>query len=238
MFVGICDVRISVINDIKAAISSYSADRDCENIVYAASSISNLLKVCPSPDIAYIGDSNVADSCIESGKELSVHNPSTKIVILSNNIGNAYAAFGINAFRFHSYPIRKSDIYRDLDDLSKTVYRNSYITVKENELYKRIPYDQIIYVKAVRNGSEIVTKNCRIITSSYVSDIEKKTDSTHFMRVHRSYFINFSHVLSFVDKSVIIMDNGDKIYVSRRKRTSFIKNYNSYVKGFERKIQK
>ena len=70
----------------------------------------------------------------------------------------------------------------------------------------------------------------RIIASKNLKEFENLLCDGDFFRTHKSYVVNLAEIKKFVksDGSYVLMSNGDKIDVSKRRKESFIKVLSKY----------
>ncbi len=162
----------------------------------------------------------------------------------------ALQAFEFNAIDYILKPVDYSKLTRAVEKVERSIHfgDNSNVihfiqTIDErNRLIKRIPFhqknkvlivdlDNISYIQAVRNYSEVVTEdNQQIISSKTLSDYEVLLQSyPNFLRINKSTLINIHHILHYskgVD-CVITMKHGKEDFeVSRRKKAEIL----SYLK--------
>jgi len=64
---------------------------------------------------------------------------------------------------------------------------------------------------------------------NYVKNLEQKISGQDFFRCHKSYITNLNYVEKF-NKNEIIMDNGDRVLLSKRKYDEFTKTFLAYIK--------
>lgn len=84
---------------------------------------------------------------------------------------------------------------------------------------------EIIRCQADGNYTEFHMANGeRVVASNNLKYFEDILDDNHFMRVHRTHLINLQHVSRFSkdDGGYIVMNNGDKVELSRRRRAEFL----------------
>ncbi|MCG9910827.1 MAG: response regulator [Flavobacteriales bacterium] len=80
---------------------------------------------------------------------------------------------------------------------------NVFFVKTKKGLSKLIP-DQIIYAEAVDSYTCLFTENERVVISESLKNVEEKLVNAGFVRVHRSFLINFSHITSIVDGYVLL----------------------------------
>ncbi len=96
-----------------------------------------------------------------------------------------------------------------------------YFTYSNISGLHRIPLSTICYVHADSNYVEIVLADkTKIVLARTLKSIEIELRSFGFVRCHQSYLVNNKHILSFEKNALLILDNGDRIPVSRRKKKS------------------
>jgi DNA-binding LytR/AlgR family response regulator len=78
------------------------------------------------------------------------------------------------------------------------------IFVRQREKMIKIIVAEILYIEADRNYCRIFTKTNEYVLSITLKTIEEKLDNHIFLRVHRSYIVNLSHIDAVADDHVII----------------------------------
>ena len=78
------------------------------------------------------------------------------------------------------------------------------IFVRYKEKMIKIMLADILYMEADRNYSRIFTSNKEYLLSITLKSIEEKMSMKLFMRIHRSYLINITHVDEVAENNVMI----------------------------------
>jgi DNA-binding LytR/AlgR family response regulator len=81
---------------------------------------------------------------------------------------------------------------------------NDRIFVRHKEKMIRIMLTDIFYIEADRNYSHLYTKERDYVLAITLKTIDEKLPSKHFMRIHRSFIINVTHVEEVAEGSVKI----------------------------------
>ena len=87
------------------------------------------------------------------------------------------------------------------------------------------PVDDILYCESEANYTHFYIKGEKpLLISKPLKEYEELLRDHQFERVHQSYLINVNHMKTFVktDGGYVLMDNGAKIPVSKRKRDRLI----------------
>jgi DNA-binding LytR/AlgR family response regulator len=84
----------------------------------------------------------------------------------------------------------------------------------------------IVYCEADSNYTQLYLLNGQKITvSKTLKDIELLLPKECFYRVHSSYMINLSYIQRYnKGQSIIVMENGKEVYLSKRKKDGFSKH--------------
>ena len=124
---------------------------------------------------------------------------------------------------FISKPFKQLDLQRAIEliisrmaepekvDITATNIRNEEpfilsdrIFVRHKEKMVKIMLADILYIEADRNYSRIFTLTREYLISVTLKTIEEKFPGKLFQRIHRSYFVNLSHVEAVAEDHVII----------------------------------
>ena len=82
--------------------------------------------------------------------------------------------------------------------------------------------DEIIYVEAFDNYANLFTEQSKYIISHTLKSIEEKLSPLGFLRVHRSFLINFAHVDSVSEGYVFL--KGHKVLLGKSYRKDFLES--------------
>ncbi len=156
----------------------------------------------------------------------------------------AYDEYAIKAFKFNAIDYLLKPI--DIEELSSTIKRikeknrkklaepfdinkliaqinvqhEEKISFSTNDGIYFIRPSEIIYLLASRSYTKIIRKDADIIfVSKTMKDLENILGSD-FYRIHNSYIVNLKYV-KMIDKTDgwnLLMENGDKIPIARRKK--------------------
>jgi len=168
----------------------------------------------------------------------SLKNP-PKIILTTSDINFAIQAFEyeciidylvkpISLDRFQKAIKKAEEKSRDVasDSTSEKV-----TTTSDNELYVnidrrliKIDIQSIYLIEAKGDYIHIKTENKNYTVHSTLKKIENKLPEHIFIKVHRSFIINFNEIIDIEDNSVLIKK--DVIPVSRSKRNELMKRLN------------
>lgn len=78
------------------------------------------------------------------------------------------------------------------------------IFVRVNDKMIKIIIGDIYYIEANRNYSKIFTKSRAYMVVTTLKNLISKLPKAHFLRIHRSYIVNTSHVDEVAGTNVVI----------------------------------
>lgn len=113
-----------------------------------------------------------------------------------------------------------ANVQKPLSDL-----RNNKLIISDYKEMHILKHEDVIYFEGDGNYTHAVVSSGKRITSSKpISEYEEQLSRQGFFRVHKSYIINMARVVKYVKGrgGEVVMDNGDTVYVSSRKKDEFL----------------
>lgn len=226
MKVAVCDNDVEFLKELTDLIDSYIFDRNVMLNVKKFTDYESLLNQIDDFDIFFLDyKMDGIDGLSFARKLAEKYGDRKRIVFVTAYPEIVYEAFEVRAFRFLVKPIEREKLYRTLDDLLMTTNLNPKITVKTDGETHYLEADEIHYLKVERKNTSIVLDKKEIVCHKTMDYFEEKLSCCSvFFRIHRSYLINVKKVKSFKN-TYVIMQNGDKIEMSRRRYNDFCKRY-------------
>jgi DNA-binding LytR/AlgR family response regulator len=148
---------------------------------------------------------------METAGELRSRGFVSPIVFLTSHTELAMDGYEVAAFRFLSKPVREEKLQKTLYDLKAELSEKNRLMIRYEGEELVLLLDDIIYVEARNNQISIVTASEEYTIRKKISDIENelKNLSDCFVRVHRGYIVNLSHVKKHHGNEVFI--TGDTV---------------------------
>lgn len=167
---------------------------------------------------------------VELGKILKEDMPEIRLVFLTAFEQYAIEGYETGAYRYLLKPPSKEEISKILIDTEEVRKRNKYIIVKNVKEEICLPVNDIFYISAEDKYLVVHTKTKKHLNRGSLQDYETMLEDYGFFRVHRKYLINLRYHKSISNGS-IILSNGDKIPLSRRKESAFRSAFMKYIEG-------
>ena len=231
MKIAVCDDEKVFRNELIRMIDQYCTERGQVIPTDEYDDGSKLLNSTIPYDIILLDHQMGYLNGLDTIKALREKNSSAKVVFVSSYSEVVFDSMKYNAFRFLVKPVDKEKLYEAIDEAIKELGSEYKIVVRDTEYNKSIvvPEKDIIYAQAENVYTYITTENASYRYSSNLSHLEEELRSDFFMRIHRSYLVNFNHIASF-DKTGVVLSNGHRAVISRAKFKEFSNNYMNYVK--------
>ncbi|MBQ3544450.1 MAG: response regulator transcription factor [Lachnospiraceae bacterium] len=166
---------------------------------------------------------------IEIAKQLRKNGDETAIVFLTSHVEYALKGYEVNALRYLLKPAKVEQIREIINHLIESQKKIKQLLVKSKEDTVMINVNHIVYMEAQNQDIIIVTKDEKYCNRYNLKDYEEELKEYNFIRCHRSYLVNISHIMRISGKE-IIMDNSDNIPLSRTKEKKIKEALCEYVK--------
>lgn len=166
---------------------------------------------------------------IDTAKEIRKINKDVAIIFLTSHDEFAKDGYEVNAFRYLSKPMQEEKLIEAIESIKKKSDSVKKILLSSKGEEILIKVNEIIYIEAQNKDIYIHTVNDIYNEKNNLGYYEGMLKDYGFFRVHRSYLVNFDFVKSYTSKE-ILLDNGEKVYLSRLKYKSFKEHLYEYIK--------
>jgi DNA-binding LytR/AlgR family response regulator len=138
-------------------------------------------------------------------------NPDLKVIFTTAYSDYALESYDLNAVDYLLKPITFQRFLQALEKVKqKSTVQNSdtsidYIFVKTEYRHQKIFFSDILYLKGLSDYVAIQTKTGKVLTLQNMKDFEQSLPKQKFIRVHKSYIVNFEHI-AFVERNRIVIE--------------------------------
>lgn len=151
--------------------------------------------------------------------EIKAVNPNAYIIFVTGHLEFLLQAFRIHAFDFLPKPVTKSALIRCFNDIfadirlkeSQQPAARSTIGIKSGPTIHQLECSRIIMVEKQVNKLKLYSLDGLYTFYETLESFEKRIDSKDFVRIHKGFIINRSHIKS--------IDNREKIVVLTQQLT-------------------
>jgi len=191
---------------------------------------SNLLSFIKSkdPHLIFLNVDDQKTNVFDTVRKLKQTNSKVGLVIVSESEKYALRAIQNDIFDYLLLPINELDVQRVYGRyLQKLKSENSHIPKIPFPNAVKVSYiepDRILYCKSDGNYSWIVDQQDKIHSNYKLKQIEENLDNNQFVRVHKQFIINIHKIKEYHKREggFIIMENDDKIPISRTKKVNLL----------------
>ena len=229
--IAICDDDSSFASKLKEILSTYFYKKGISqysiDIFYSGDA---LLSDNLSKDIIFLDVEMPGIDGINVGKAISSSDKKCLIIMITSYAEYLDDAMRFNVFRYISKPLDTKRLFRNLDDALLAYKHNqeSIVTFYYGNETISCSSSEILFVETLRKKLNIQTRNNQYHIYSAINEFEKQLSSFSFYRCHRSYLVNLEHVVKF-SQDEIFLDNGQSIYLAKRKHSDFKKHWLQYL---------
>lgn len=92
--------------------------------------------------------------------------------------------------------------------IEKSEKQNAYdaVTIKDGFVSYKLFYNEILFLKSDNNYVEIQTKSNKYVVRNSLKNILKDLDPDRFIQPHRSYLVNVTFAVKYVNKTLFILN--------------------------------
>lgn len=154
---------------------------------------------------------------LDIARKLRMKNIETEVIFVTNKDELVYDTFKYGPFRF----IRKSRFDSEMEEaiqnfVKKVNHQKISIFLSTENGKKPVKVLDILYIEVQSHKLTVHMSNSIISANGNLNDIESEIMSYGFIRIHKSYLVNY-RAISFIHQKEIILDDGTSLPLSRRK---------------------
>ncbi len=170
---------------------------------------------------------NEAEDGIIWLKKIKKQFPDIVVIILTAYENRYKEGYEARAFRFMTKPIVERELFDYLHGSMEELKLTESISLMRRGISHNILIRDICYISAQSGGSELWTRNDMYCCEESLVQWEQRLSKTIFFRCHSKYLVNLAHVIDF-ENQILILADGEKVPVSRRRWKAFQLAYMKY----------
>lgn len=229
MNIAICDDEKALHKELKDALCTYGCDRGIEIYTTCFSNGNDLINSNELFDVIFMDYEMAGLDGIETSEIIRRNNDNTAIIFLSAYPDIVFDTFSVSAFRFLTKPLDNKKMYDALDSYRNSIDKDNLLIIKTLERTWSIKHSEIIYAEAQRKHTLIRTTKTTLEIAKCLGEIGDMLPNEKFFRVHKSFIVNFSHIINF-DKSHILFDNDEKSDLGNKYYANFKTEFYNYIR--------
>ena len=116
-------------------------------------------------------------------------------------------------------PVKKEQLTEIINHLLEQNSEARKILLKAEDEMVMVSVRDILYMEACNQDIRIVTRDREYLRRYNIRDYEEQLNPYFFVRCHRSYLVNLSHIARIAGRDILV-DNQDIIPLSRTREKS------------------
>ena len=169
---------------------------------------------------------------LDLAKKIRVEDKQLPVMFVTGYDEYMQYGYDVSALHYLIKPVHKERLFMVLDKLavSKTEEIKALVLYREDGV-RRIQIRNILYVEADGHGSIMHTADEVISLKESFGEIEKQVIATgEIIKCHRAYLVNLRFI-SAIQNSDIILDNSERLPVSRNQMKKVQQEFLKYYKN-------
>jgi DNA-binding LytR/AlgR family response regulator len=216
MRVAVCDDEQIIRSITVKLLKEYSNQVSIDFEILTFSSGEELLQYNKDIDIILMDIEMDGIDGIKTTDLIYRRNPKTLTILLTSHVRRFKEGYKVHAFRFMTKPIQRSEFKEYMNDAIAEILGNKTITLRKDGVDMKVYIRNILYIAAQFGYSEIWTTRDMFRSELSLLQWEDQLDKTLFFRCHKKYIVNVGQIEDLI-KNIVILKNGEKVKVSRRK---------------------
>lgn len=154
---------------------------------------------------------------LDVARKLRMKNIETDVIFVTNKDELVYDTSQYGPFRF----IRKSRFDSEIEEalqnfVKKVKHEKVSIFLSTENGKKPVKVLDIMYIEVQSHKLTVHTSDRMISANGNLNELEAKIRQYGFIRIHKSYLVNY-RAISFIHQKEIVIDDGISLPLSRRK---------------------
>ncbi|MCM1088573.1 MAG: LytTR family DNA-binding domain-containing protein [Muribaculaceae bacterium] len=229
MKIAICDDEDRVRESIKMVLESAFSTVSLREFA----SGQELLKAVEQaylPDIVLMDIMMDGMDGMETAKKLRKYSDMI-LIFVTGMKEQVFQAFDVGAFHYLLKPVEEekliSVVSKAILEVKKNKASEKHMLIKAAGVYRNINVADILYAES--DGRKVVLHMKTEVLEFYekMEELEQKLGEG-FYRCHRSYLVALSKIRGY-DSTSIVLSNGERIYLAKRKYSEFVRIYCSFL---------
>lgn len=155
------------------------------------------------------------------------------IVFISSYPEYMHESFRVHPYNYLQKPVSHNTLFAVLDEIRLDLNDNSYcFTINSIEKKSEVVnFNDVLYIETKDSKKSLLSfclTDRKILARGTIKDWSEKLKHLSFQKCHTSYLANLTHIHYFSD-SELIMDNSDKLPLSRRMKKDLETAYKKQI---------
>ena len=169
---------------------------------------------------------------IEVAKHIRQLDDEVPILIVTATVDYAVEGYKVGAFRYIVKPVESSDFLSAVEELLDRQQKKqaSIFSFPSTSGTTKLMTDHIYYLESDLRTIRVVAKEGTFTFTGTISSLEEQLRPDGFIRIHKSFLVNVSHIYN-IFKDSVTMDNKEVLPMSKHKRREVNQEFLSYMEA-------
>ena len=169
---------------------------------------------------------------IEVAKHIRQLDDEVPILIVTATVDYAVEGYKVGAFRYIVKPVEGSDFLSAVEELLDRQQKKqaSIFSFPSINGTTKLMTDHIYYLESDLRTIRVVAKEGTFTFTGTISSLEEQLRPDGFIRIHKSFLVNVSHIYN-IFKDSVTMDNKEVLPMSKHKRREVNQEFLSYMEA-------
>ena len=169
---------------------------------------------------------------IEVAKHIRQLDDEVPILIVTATVDYAVEGYKVGAFRYIVKPVESSDFLSAVEELLDRQQKKqaSIFSFPSINGTTKLMTDHIYYLESDLRTIRVVAKEGTFTFTGTISSLEEQLRPDGFIRIHKSFLVNVSHIYN-IFKDSVTMDNKEVLPMSKHKRREVNQEFLSYMEA-------
>ncbi len=211
--IAICDDDNTICSQIEGILfelsKSFVEKMEIE-IFYSGESLCQYMSDGGYLDVIFLDIELQVINGVEVGKKIrdEMHNETTQIIYISGKDSYAMELFETRPLNFLIKPLEEQKIEKVIKEVIKLAAKSNQIfEYRIGRTQNRIPAKDILFFESCGKKIKIFTRSEVHEFYGKLSDLEQQLNNKDFMQIHKSYLVNYFHVIKYQYENVQMSDN-------------------------------
>ncbi|SHI20049.1 two component transcriptional regulator, LytTR family [Sporobacter termitidis DSM 10068] len=221
--VAICDDEMTICAQVERMIMDYgkSISEEMEIDVYCSGEeLCKFLRSGAEYDILFLDIEFKQLNGVEIGEKIrnELGNETMQIVYISGNQSYAIELFNIRPLNFLIKPLESDKVINVLKKgMELSAKKCKYFTYKQGHVTKKKLIEDILYFESINRQVKMTASAEAVVFYGSLSAIFSQLQACRFFYIHKSYLINYNHVIEF-SYDHLVMSDKTVLPISQSKR--------------------
>ncbi|CZR96439.1 MULTISPECIES: LytR/AlgR family response regulator transcription factor [Clostridioides] len=207
------ETQLLIVDYIENILKNISIEYEIKKYLSGEELLENNLK---DIDILFLDIKMEKLNGMDTARKIRKMGSEMEIIFITSLIDYVQEGYEVRAYRYLLKPIEFEELKKHMLTCIKDIETNkdSYIIIKNKSNTYKIYLNEIKYIEVQKKEMLIHTINKNFYIRYSLNKIEKELNLSRFIRCHKSFIVNLSHVEN-IKYNIAILESGEEVPISR-----------------------